>query len=97
MNKLKKQAKKRTANRNIKMITRTFALNGDTYFVDRESTRMIDEETYRNILGARRTMEHLGGKERQYRGYDTEGNLMVTKIISTSPDKTTKVYRYFIK
>lgn len=80
----------------ITMITKEYRLNGTIYLLDSEKETKITKEQYENILGVRGVMEHLGGKERYYKGYNQQGQLVINKVISTSPDKDQKIYRYFI-
>lgn len=92
----KKNKGTQVAEKTIKVITKEYKLNGSVYILADTTERKISQEQYENMLGARGLMENLGGKERYYKGYNLKGELVVNKIISTSPDKDLKTYRYFV-
>lgn len=92
-----KNKKNRNPKATISMKRVFYTLNGGLYIKDREENTMITEENYRNFLGANPLMKKgLGAKERMYRGYNSKGEMVVNKIISTSPDRSTKIYTYFM-
>lgn len=96
-NKVKKLARRvSTEPRDIQMVVSRYTLNGSMYIKQSEEITPITKTIYENILGARSEFENLGGKERYYRGYNRKGERVITKIISTSPDRMEKVYRTFI-
>lgn len=96
-NKVKRLARRVSAEpRDIQMVVTRYKLNGSLYIKQSEEVTPISKTIYENILGSRELFETVGGKERYYRGYNRKGERVITKIISTSPDKTEKVYRTFI-
>ena len=58
--------------------------------------KTIDKEQYNNITDVQtlKWFRRLGGSERARKNYTSKGYL-ITKLISTSPDKSTKVIRHF--
>ena len=54
----------------------------------------ITEEEYKNIIGSVSFFRNLGGYERVIKGYTCEGYIPV-RLISISPNKETKIIRYF--
>jgi hypothetical protein len=67
-----------------------------TYIVDKVEVKEVTEEQH-NLTTNDDTVKwfrRLGGKETVQRGYTFNG-YVVTKLVSTSPDKQTKVIREY--
>jgi len=67
-----------------------------TFNVVSESTEVITEQNYKNIISDDwvKYMRRLGGVETITRGYTSAGYL-VTRLVSTSPNKQNKTIREF--
>lgn len=67
-----------------------------TYFLTEEKTREITEREYQNIASSDtlKFFRRLGGSESAIYGYTCNG-YKITKLTSTSPDKSIKVIRKF--
>lgn len=72
-----------------------FKLNGNRYILDEIEKRQMTKKQYEQHLEARSFMESVGGTERYYRSHTNKGYL-VTKVISTNPDRTEKHRTHFI-
>ena len=72
-----------------------FKLNGNRYILDNIEKREMTKKQYDQFLEARGFMESIGGTERYYRSHTNKG-YVVTKVISTSPDKKEKYRTHFI-
>ena len=67
-----------------------------TFDVVSESTEVITEQNYKNIVSddTIKWFRRLGGSESVTRGYTRVGYL-VTRLVSTSPDRQSKTIREF--
>ena len=67
-----------------------------TFNIVSESTKVITEQNYKNIISDDwvKFMRRLGGVETLTRSYTSSGYL-VTRLVSTSPDKQSKTIREF--
>lgn len=67
-----------------------------TFDVVNESSKVITEQNYKNIISDDwvKFMRRLGGVETLTRSYTSAGYL-VTKLVSTSPDRQNKTIREF--
>lgn len=61
--------------------------------IDKE-TKTINNEQYKNIVDAKGFFKRLGGSESHTKPYSRNG-FCVTKIISVSPDKQSKMVKLF--
>jgi len=84
----------------ITMTQQTFEKSGKTTYKlkpqDNDGTFEISEQQYNNIVGddTLRFFRRLGGSESATRGYTSCG-YVITKLVSTSPDKSRRTIRTF--
>ena len=67
-----------------------------TYLVDKEVTKEITKEEYRNITSddTLKWFRRIGGTETAERNYTCRG-YNITRLTSTSPNKESKTIRHF--
>jgi len=78
----------------ITMNTQTLEKKGKSFYEVENLNSEITPEQYKNILGAKKFFQNLGGSERETKNYTSIGYVTV-RLSSVNPDKTTKVIRNF--
>lgn len=92
-----KNKKARNPKATIQMKRLFYELHGELYVLEREENTMVTEERYKGFLGSAPSMKRdFHGKERMYRGFNSKGERVINKVISTSPNGQYKTYTYFI-
>ena len=68
----------------------------NAYQIDKTETRTIDREQYDRTTGkdTQQWFRRIGGSETAAKSYTSAGYL-VTRLVSTSPDKETKITRTY--
>lgn len=62
---------------------------GNRWVVDKVIEQKVDEQFYKNVVNAKKFFRNLGGYERHEKNYTAWG-FRVVRVISISPDKTTR-------